>query len=31
MDQDGVPDEFHEHVKTNWKGFYFEPFSKVTA
>ena len=31
MDQDGVPDEFHEHVKTNWKGFYFDPFSKVTA
>jgi activator of HSP90 ATPase len=31
MDQDGVPPEFHERVKTNWKGFYFDPFAKLTA
>jgi activator of HSP90 ATPase len=31
LDQDGVPPEFHEHVKTNWNGFYFTPFAKVTA
>ena len=31
MDQDGVPADFHEHVKTNWKGFYFDPFAKVTS
>jgi activator of HSP90 ATPase len=28
LDQDGVPAEFHEHVKTNWEGFYFAPFKK---
>ncbi len=31
MDQDGVPAEFVEHVRTNWKGFYFDPFAKVMA
>ncbi|MGA7121623.1 MAG: SRPBCC domain-containing protein [Polyangiaceae bacterium] len=31
MDQDGVPAEFVEHVRTNWKGFYFDPLAKVTA
>ena len=31
MDQDGVPPEFVEHVTTNWKGFYFDPFAKLTA
>jgi activator of HSP90 ATPase len=28
LDQDGVPEEFHEHVKTNWDAFYFAPFRK---
>jgi len=28
LDQDGVPAAFHEHVKTNWDGFYFAPFRK---
>jgi activator of HSP90 ATPase len=28
LDQDGVPEAFHEHVKTNWEGFYFAPFMK---
>jgi len=28
LDQDGVPAAFHEHVKTNWEGFYFAPFRK---
>jgi activator of HSP90 ATPase len=28
LDQDGVPEAFHEHVKTNWDGFYFAPFKK---
>ena len=31
MDQDGVPDDVYEHVRTNWKGFYFDPFAKVTT
>ena len=28
LDQNGVPEAFHEHVKTNWDGFYFAPFKK---
>ena len=28
LDQDGIPAVFHEHVKTNWDGFYFAPFRK---
>ena len=31
VDQDGVPDDVHEHVRTNWRGFYFEPFVKHFA
>jgi len=31
VDQDGVPDDVHEHVRTNWHGFYFEPFVKHFA
>ena len=29
MDQIGVPQDFHEHVKTNWSEFYFRPFSQL--
>ena len=29
--QDGVPADVHEHVRTNWQGFYFEPFIKHFA
>jgi activator of HSP90 ATPase len=28
LDQNGVREAFHEHVKTNWDGFYFAPFKK---
>ena len=28
VDQDAVPEAFHEHVRTNWGGFYFEPITK---
>jgi activator of HSP90 ATPase len=28
LDQNGVPAEFQEHVRTNWDGFYFAPFRK---
>jgi uncharacterized protein YndB with AHSA1/START domain len=28
VDQAGVPEAFQEHVKTNWKPFYFEPIAK---
>jgi activator of HSP90 ATPase len=31
VDQDGVPDDVHEHVRTNWRAFYFEPFIKHFA
>ena len=31
VDQDGVPDDVHEHVRTNWTGFYFDPFIKHFA
>jgi hypothetical protein len=31
MDQDGVPAQFQEHVRTNWDGFYFAPFRKHFA
>jgi activator of HSP90 ATPase len=31
LDQDGVPASVHEHVKTNWEGFYFAPFRKHFA
>jgi activator of HSP90 ATPase len=31
VDQDAVPEAFHEHVSTNWGGFYFEPFAKHFA
>ena len=31
VDQDGVPADVHEHVRTNWRGFYFEPFAKHFA
>jgi activator of HSP90 ATPase len=31
VDQDGVPDEVDEHVRTNWRAFYFEPFIKHFA
>jgi activator of HSP90 ATPase len=31
VDQDGVPDKFHEHVSTNWQPFYFDPFTKHFA
>ena len=27
VDQDGVPELFREHVATNWKPFYFDPFT----
>ena len=26
--QDGVPENVHEHVRTNWTAFYFEPLIK---
>ena len=26
--QEGVPANVHEHVRTNWQGFYFDPFIK---
>ena len=29
--QEGVPADMHEHVRTNWRGFYFEPFVKHFA
>jgi activator of HSP90 ATPase len=29
--QDGVPADVQEHVRTNWRGFYFEPFIKHFA
>ncbi|MEP6648123.1 MAG: SRPBCC domain-containing protein [Saprospiraceae bacterium] len=28
VDQAGHPEEFHEHISTNWEGFYFRPFEK---
>jgi activator of HSP90 ATPase len=28
LDQEGVPAAFHEHVRTNWDGFYFAPLRK---
>ncbi len=28
VDQEAVPEAFHEHVRTNWGGFYFEPIIK---
>ena len=28
VDQLGHPEEFHEHISTNWEGFYFRPFEK---
>jgi activator of HSP90 ATPase len=31
LDQDAVPAQFHEHVRTNWGGFYFEPMAKFRA
>ena len=31
VDQDGVPEAVHEHVRTNWGGFYFEPMTKHFA
>ena len=31
VDQDGVPENVHEHVRTNWPAFYFEPFIKHFA
>jgi activator of HSP90 ATPase len=31
LDQEGVPAAFHEHVSTNWKAFYFDPFTKYFA
>lgn len=33
VDQDNVPQAVHEHVRTNWTGFYFEPIAAyhVTA
>jgi activator of HSP90 ATPase len=31
LDQKAVPAEVHEHVRTNWGGFYFEPMSKLQA
>jgi len=31
VDQDGVPDDLHEHVRTNWTGFYFDPLIKHFA
>lgn len=31
VDQDGAPDDVHEHVRTNWTGFYFKPFTEHFA
>ena len=31
VDQDGVPAGVHEHVRTNWREFYFAPFIKHFA
>lgn len=31
VDQDGVPNDVHEHVRTNWTAFYFDPFIKHFA
>ena len=31
VDQDGVPDDVHEHVRTNWSAFYFQPLIKHFA
>jgi activator of HSP90 ATPase len=28
LDQGGVPQAVHEHVRTNWDGFYFDAFKK---
>jgi len=28
VDQVGHPEEFHEHIESNWEGFYFRPFAK---
>jgi uncharacterized protein YndB with AHSA1/START domain len=31
LHQEGVPAAFHEHVSTNRKAFYFDPFTKYFA
>ena len=31
VDQIGHPEELHEHISTNWEGFYFRPFEKHFA
>jgi activator of HSP90 ATPase len=28
---EGYPAEFHEHLSTNWRPFYFDPFAKHFA
>ena len=29
--QDGVPADVQEHVRTNWRGFYFEPLTRLNS